>query len=267
MRIAVIGEAADSLLMTQAFNAAFRSMELDAEAISLDCERDEFMDCVPHLHAAGFKGISVGNPHKPVAAKLAFQFYVVKYALGVANALALGDNVFAQNTEVPAFCRLIAEIPPGTALVMGSGRAARSAVMGLFESGWQVKLWNRNLMRSKPLVSLFTRYGKVDTIPQADPSGCSLVVNATTLGKRAGEQPPLLWKHARPHTTLVDYVYRGVATEFLRSGLRHGFKTIDGRELLVEQAAFAIEWWIQKAAPRDPMLYAVGFKKPTFTAL
>ena len=266
MRFAVIGEAPDSELLVKIFTAAFESMNVPAEVLLLDCERERFPDCVEHLNKNKFKGISVGNPHKPVAAKLATQFFIVKHALGVANALTLGDNIFAQNTEVPGFRRVIASIPPATALVMGSGRAARSAVMGLFESGWHVKLWNRNLLRSKPMVSLFLRYGKIETAHTADPTGCTLVVNATPVGRKAGEQPPLLWKHARPKTTLVDFTYRAVATEFLRSGARMGFETIDGKELLVEQAAFAVEWWIQKACPREPMLAAINFHKPKITA-
>ena len=261
-RYAVIGEPPDFELQAAAFAAAFRALEVDADVIPLECARDEFVDCVEHLNAIGFRGVSVGNPHKPVAAKLATQFFIVKHSLGVANALSLGPSIFAQNTEVPGFQNLIADVQPGTALVCGSGRAARSAIMGLFDAGWQVKLWNRNLLRSKPLVTLFLRYGNITPVTQADPTGCSMIVNATPIGRKAGEQPPIIWRYARPKTTLVDYVYRSVPTEFLRTGSRMGFKTVDGRELLVEQAAFAVEWWLQKPCPRDPMLAAVGYKKP-----
>lgn len=262
-RFAVVGDLPDSELLAKVLDAGFKGLDFDAEVTLLDCEREQFMDCVAHLNQHKFKGISVGNPHKPVAAKIATQFFIAKHSLGVANALTLGENIFAQNTEVPGFRGLIADIPPATALVMGSGRAARSAVMGLFEAGWQVKLWNRNLLRSKPLVSLFLRYGKIETAHTADPTGCTLIVNATAVGRKAGEQPPIMWKHARPKTTIVDFVYRAVATEFLRSGARLGFTTIDGKELLVEQAAYAIEWWLQKPCPREPMLAAIDFHKPS----
>jgi shikimate 5-dehydrogenase len=265
-RYAVIGDLPDSEILTKVFDAGFRTVEANAEVILLECEREQFPDCVTHLNECKFKGISVGNPHKPVAAKLATQFFIVKHSLGVANALALGPDIFAQNTEVPGFRRAIADVTPATALVMGSGRAARSAVMGLFESGWQVKLWNRNFQRSKPLVSLFLRYGKIETAHTADPTGCSLIVNATPVGRKAGEEPPIIWRYARPKTTIVDFVYRAVATEFLRSGARLGFNTIDGKELLVEQAAFAIEWWLQKPCARAPMLEAINFHKPIISA-
>jgi len=266
VRYAVVGDAPDCELSTVALRAAFKALDTDVELLWIDCQRDEFPDCVAHLNEMKFKGISVGNPHKPVAAKLATQFFIVKHSLGVANALSLGPNIFAQNTEVPGFRKLITDIPAASALVLGSGRAARSAIMGLFEAGWHVKLWNRNLLRSRPMVSLFLRYGKIETAHTADPSGCSLIVNATTVGRKAGEQPPIEWKHARPRSTVVDFVYRSVATEFLRSGARLGFNTIDGKELLVENAAFTVEWWLQKPCPREPMLAAINFHKPIIRA-
>ena len=57
MRFAVIGEAPDSELLTQAFIAAFRVMEVDADVVLLDCEREEFPDCVEHLTKCKFKEI------------------------------------------------------------------------------------------------------------------------------------------------------------------------------------------------------------------
>jgi shikimate dehydrogenase len=258
LRIAVIGDPSDSELIADVFTAALREMKIPHQVAPLDVRVDEFHDCISHLAAIGFKGVSVGNPHKPMAAKLASSFFVVKHSLGVANALQLGTSIYAQNTEVAAFESKIAELTPGTALVMGSGRAARSVVMGLLESGWKIRLWNRNVMRSRPFLTLFQRYGEIEMLPEADPSGCSLIVNATSLGTRAGEQPPVKWTFARPHTTACDLVYRRVATDFLRSAMQRGFKTIDGRELMLEQAALALEWWCGEKVPREAMRRAVG---------
>lgn len=261
LRIAVVGEGADASLIPGILTAALKEMGVASQVVSLVARPEEFDGCVNHLRDSGFKGISVGNPHKPMAAKLASDFYLVKHSLGVANALTLGPRITAQNTEVPAFQHLIADITPATALVMGSGRAARSVVMGLFEAGWRVKLWNRNALRSRPFLTLFQRYGKIEMATQADPSGCAMIVNATPLGVKAGEQPPVTWTHARPHSVAVDLTYRQVATEFLRGAMQRGFKVIDGRELVVEQAALALEWWTGAKAPREPMRRAAGLIK------
>lgn len=258
LRIAVVGAGADTTLIPGVLTAALKEMGLPSQVVSLEAEPEEFDGCINRLRDCGFKGVSVGNPHKPMAAKLASEFFLVKHSLGVANALTLGSRITAQNTEVPAFQHLIADYDPSTALVMGSGRAARSVVMGLFEAGWRVRLWNRNALRSRPFLTLFQRYGKIEMATQADPTGCAMIVNATPLGAAAGEQPPVKWTHARPHSLAVDLVFRGVATEFLRAAMQRGFKTMDGRELVVEQAALALEWWTGKKAPREPMRGAAG---------
>lgn len=242
------------------FKAALKEMGIPAQVIALQPTSDEFGQCIDHLTEQGFTGVSVGNPFKPLGAKLASKFFLVKHSMGLANALTLGPSVYAQNTEVSGFMKLISDLEPGTALVLGAGQGARSVITALFESGWQVRLWNRNALRARPLLTLFQRYGKIELLPQPDPSGCSLVVNATPLGAKAGEQPPLQWTRCKPHTVASDLVYRNVATEFLRQASLRGFKAIDGRELLTEQAALALEWWSGKPVPREPMRAAVGLK-------
>lgn len=259
-RIAVIGDGDENHLVASALSSAVQSLGNPVDFVSFDCPVEEFNDAIIHLNTHGLMGASICNPHKAAAAKLAVDYFRMRQALGVANALKLGSNIVAQNTEVAAFAAKIAHLEPATALVMGSGRAARSAIQALEEKEWKVRLWNRNVLRSKPLVAFFEYYGKVEQVSQPDPTGCSLIVNATTVGKKIGEQPPVLWQRAKQKSVCIDFVYRGVATEFLRSGAKLGFKTIDGRELLVEQAALALEWWLDTEVPRSPMLKAVGLK-------
>lgn len=255
-KIAIVGDEAECHLS----QAAFRAVAPAIEFVSFNPTVEEFDSLIKRLTEQGFAGASIGNPHKAAAAKLAVDYFRMRQGLGVANALKLGVHVVAQNTEVPGFGHFTASLPVGTALVLGSGRAARSALQALSEQGWKIRLWNRNVIRSKPLVAFFEYYGKIESISQADPTGCSLIVNATTLGAKAGEQPPVLWDKAKPRTTCIDFVFRGVATEFLRSAAALGFHTVDGRELLAERAALALEWWTGVTVPRQPMRVAVGLK-------
>jgi len=261
LRLAAVGEGREVGLVARAIHEATHHLQVEAEAPAVECGSDEFTACIARLTECRFRGAFIGNPFKPEAAKLAKQFFVVRHGLGGANALKLGKDVYAQNTEVPAFTNLIRDLKPGLALVMGSGRAARSAVMSLFDSGWRVRVWNRNIIRSRPFAVVFEAYGKVELVPQPDPIGCSLIVNATPVGARPGEQPPINWTQAAKNTTAIDFVYRGVPTEFLRSAALRGFKTVDGRELLVEQAALALEWWLGEPVPRVSMFQAIGFRK------
>lgn len=259
-RIAVVGYQIDLSYPFQIFSAAVHEQFKDGVVVPLDVPKVEFEECIRHLHAAGFAGVSVANPHKVDAARIAERFWVARFSLGVANALKFDGGIFAQNTEVPAISECVRGIDPSTALVMGTGHAARSVVAGLLQMDWKIKVWNRNANKTRILQTLLGRYGTLEIAANPDPSGCRLVVNATPLGAKPGEQPPLQWARILPRTVCFDLVFRRVPTEFLRAASMRGLKTIDGRELLVEQCALTFEWISGKPAPRPAMRTAAGLK-------
>ncbi|MEQ1822886.1 MAG: hypothetical protein ABL949_10260 [Fimbriimonadaceae bacterium] len=260
-RIAVIGGNMRDSLLPGIIEAGFKSMNIPFDLHCLQVGAERFPDCISHLRSIGFRGGAVASPHKVEAARLAEKYFQNRFAMGVANALSFEDRgVFGQNTECPAIVSLVQNIEPATALVMGAGSGARSVVAALLDSGWKVRLWNRNGIRARMMQNTMTRFGKVDILAQPEPTGCTLVVNATNLGARAGEKPPVDWGRAPRTTTAMDLVYRRVPTEMLREAKVRGFTTIDGRALVVEKAALSIEWWMERPVDRAPMLEAAGLR-------
>lgn len=195
------------------------------------------------LHDSGYLGAWVNNPHKVSAGRVAVGFSVTREALGLANCISFDGGFFARNTEIPAIEEVISGLEPATALVLGAGQAARSVCMALLEKGWRVRLWNRSARKAQPIKTLFLRYGEIKVLLDPDPVGCSLVVNATPLGKRAGEQPPLIWHSARPRTVFFDMVTRRVATDFLRNAANRGLPILDGRAVQIEAMVQALAVW------------------------
>src|SRR5690606_34266999 len=99
-------------------------------------------------------------------------------------------------------------------------------------------------------------------------AGADLVVNATSLGLRrddpspldagaGGGEPPGLWRHAPPGAVAVDLVYAPHDTAFLREAGSAGLRTVDGRRMLVWQAALAWEVWFGETGPVDVMAAAL----------
>lgn len=262
MRLGVVGgPGVDLSLQPSVLNAALRKMEVPAEISTFTVEKDEFEPCVSHLQSIGFRGVSVAAPYKVDAARIAERFWIARFALGVANTLLFeSGSIFAQNTEVPAIMQCVKDLEPSTALVMGTGHAARSVVAALLQAGWKTRVWNRNANKTKVLITLLQRHGTIELAPAADPTGCKLVVNATPLGAKLGEIPPVIWTRVLPKTVFLDLVFRKVPTDLLRTASVRGLKTIDGRELFVEQCALALDWWAGKEAPRDVMKEAAGVK-------
>lgn len=259
--MAVIGNELKDSLLPPALEAGLRTIaEGPFEVAPVDVDPQLFEECVRHLEAVGFRGAAIAHPHKVMAARMAQRFFTVKHAMGVANALVFENGVWGQNNEVPAIQSLLSEIEPSCALVLGAGSGARSVVVALLDAGWKVRLWNRNAMRSRLLQTTVKSFGEFEIVPYANPTGCQLIVNATTLGRRAGERPPMDWTYVRRGTTVMDLVYRRVPTELLREGALHGLKTIDGRQIVVEKAALSLEWWTDKKVNREPMLIAAGLR-------
>lgn len=257
---AVLAGTLTNSLLPDILRAGLNQTE-NSQLYPLELPVEEFDSCIEALKQAGVYGAAVAAPHKTLAAKLGTKFFTVRHALGVANTLEFRqDGIYAQNTEVPAIQMLTQNLEPATALVLGAGSGARSVAVALMENGWKVRLWNRNGMRSRLLQTTLKAFGDIEILPHAEPVGCSLIVNATSLGAKAGQRPPVDWKPIKSGTTCLDLVYRRVPTEFLREAALHGCKTIDGRTLVVEKAALSIEWWTDQQIDRTPMLLAAGLR-------
>ena len=197
---------------------------------------------ISELKSSGSVGTLVFGTLRSEAARLAYRYSGVRHSAGSANVLLFKDETYGHNSEVPGFMHPIANAAPGTALILGTGIGARTAAMGLLLAGWKVRVWNRNRSKSKMLISALQTIGDIDALAFPDPGHADLIVNATPLGKKAGECPPLDWVRVKRGATVYDLVYRSVPTEFLRQAANRGLPTIDGRESLIAGLALGMEW-------------------------
>jgi shikimate dehydrogenase len=261
VKLAVIGDQLEDSLLPAVLRAGLSGLGIDGEVKVVEVAEEEFEAAVHALQEAGYLGAAIAPPHKVAAARLAHRFSTVRHALGHASVLKFENGIWGQNNEVPAIQDLVQHLEPGTALVMGAGAGARVAAVALLDLGWRVRVWNRNGMRSRLLQTTLKAFGEIEVLPSANPTGCSLIVNATTLGKRAGEKPPVDWTFIRRGTTVMDLVYRRVPTELLRDAQLRGLPTIDGRQIVVEKAALSLEWWLGQPVDRAPMNLAASLNR------
>ncbi|MCH8275561.1 MAG: hypothetical protein IH851_12310 [Armatimonadetes bacterium] len=260
LRLALLGEAIEDSLYPAMLSAGLEAVKIKGECLPVRVRASEFVECVHHLVEAGFRGASVADPNKVPAARLSERFYEAKHSLGVADTLSFDGGIFGMNTQVPGFIGPLSNVKPGTALVLGARAVGRAVAMSLLLAGWEVRVWNQGAMKSRAIANAVRGTGQVKLIPDADPARCSLIVNATRLGRRVGEQPPVIWQNSMRGAIAYDVVFRRVKTEFLRSAANRGLRTIDGREMLAEQAALSLEWWTGRRVPREPLRRAVGLR-------
>jgi shikimate dehydrogenase len=83
-----------------------------------------------------------------------------------------------------------------------------------------------------------------------------LVINATPLGLKRSDPPPLPASLLMPHLMVYDTTY-GSRSPFLSAAREAGARTADGMSMLLHQGALAFERWFDRAAPVDEMRRAL----------
>jgi shikimate dehydrogenase len=206
------------------------------------------------LPDAGFIGANVTIPHKEAALALADEATERARTIGAANTLTFaGGEIHADNTDAPGLLdALPLEAAGATALVLGAGGTARAAVWALRDAGAaDVMVWNRTRQRAQRLCDELG--GRV--VEDATPA--DLLVNTTSVGLRAGEDPfehlPLTLADLGGYRCVVDLVYGATPTALAAAARDAGAAVVDGLEILVRQGARSFERWTGRPAPLDVM--------------
>jgi 3-dehydroquinate dehydratase type I len=221
-------------------NGLFRSRELPFLYLPLPVA--DFEQQVPQelVFDPPFRGFSITQPWKIPAARVGVAGEDVR-ATGAANTLVLERRRWrAENTDVDAIFDLLADHDTGegrSAVVLGTGGAARAAIVAARRLGYEVSVAGR---RDEEADGIASRLG-VDSLAWdgVAASEADLYVNATPVGYRPNDPPavPIRALEARP--LVFDCVYRrdGGETATIRAARAAGCSTIEGIDMFAAQAA------------------------------
>ena len=203
-------------------------------------------------------GCNVTMPHKQAIVPLLDRLEIGAELVGAVNTVTRRHNgaLIGSNTDGAGFLEplqrdLSKDHYFRMARVLGTGGAARAIVAALAEHGITVVLAGRNPEKAAALLAEIDPDGEHHVAPLShfaaptdfafdDREGCfDLVVNASPLGM-AG-QPPLAFdfSHAPPGSIVYDIVTHPLDTPFLQDARSAGFRTLDGLNMLIGQAAEA----------------------------
>jgi shikimate dehydrogenase len=234
---------------------------------------------VARLRAGDLHGLNVTIPHKQAILSWLDELTPAARAIGAANTLFLqGNHLRGDNTDAQGFWDALAPHLPETgvaplALVLGAGGSARAVVYALLAHGWPVIVCARRLAQAETLcqdisagaaetgAALKARAAAWDTsltgawMAEHAPG---LVVNTTPLGMHPHpDRSP--WPARLPFppgAVVCDLVYNPSQTCLLSQAHGAGLTAINGLAMLVEQAALALECWLGRPVPRQPMYAA-----------
>jgi len=271
--VGLLGWPVEHSLSPAMHNAAFEALGLNWRYVALPVLPGCEDVAVRGLAALGFRGANVTVPHKTAVACSLDRLTDEARALGAVNTLFVGRGdegeslLVGHNTDhwglVDALIRFGFDPQGETAVVVGSGGAARAAVYGLLRSGVRrITVLGRSLERAERLVrdledgqDRLTAETLTDETLVETATHSALLVHATPVGMEPDIERSIWPDGVRfPTETLVyDLVYVPRKTQLLRQANASGAPCLGGLGMLVGQGARALELWTGREAPVDVM--------------
>jgi shikimate dehydrogenase len=257
MRAAVVGHPIAHSLSPLIHGAWIEAAGLAADFIQIDPGADGFATFVDDQRGGPLRGVNVTLPFKAAALAAADEASERARLAGAANLLLFRPDgtVFADNTDGLGLLGALAVQMPGfdpaagPAVILGAGGAARGAAATLFLAGApQIRIVNRGVDRALALARDIGP-GVVVAEPPTALADANVIINATSLGLGGGPGPRIDLAAAPVSAVVLDMVYRPLRTEFLDRAAARGLRTVDGLEMLIQQAIPSFEAFFGQAPP------------------
>lgn len=244
----VIGHPVSHSLSPLIHNGWFREHGIDATYEAMQVPPGDLKYALESLTRQHCVGLNITLPHKESALKLADEAGDIATRLGAANTLirTKDGGWRAENTDAPGFALALenegVDLEGKSVYVLGAGGAARAVALSLSDLGAKLTICNRTISRAEALAELVD--GSVQTCSLeeglADLSGADAVINTLSIG-HSGETLELPQGNGR---LLFDISYGKAADMILDDAKNKGWKTVDGLSMLVTQAAYSFQHWL-----------------------
>lgn len=256
-------------------NAALRELGLPAVYVPWAVPPARLAAAVEAAGALGCGGFNVTLPHKAAVMPLLAHVEPHALAIGAVNTVVRdAEHWIGTNTDALGLARSLDEagvvMRGAEIVVLGSGGAARAAVVGLAAAGAaRITVCARRVDHAQRLATELSAVcapaelgaadlgdGLRELLPRA-----ALLIQATsaTLGPEAARFAAALdLQHMRPGSAVCDLVYKPRETAVLLAAARAGLRCVDGLGMLLHQGALAFERWTGKPAPIAVMRRALS---------
>ncbi|MEY2548243.1 MAG: shikimate dehydrogenase [Verrucomicrobiota bacterium] len=278
--LGVFGQPVAHSLSPQMQNAALAETKLDTRYARFEIGPDELQAALASLAGLDFVGVNLTVPHKIAALGLVDETDEGARQIGAVNTIKVErEKLRGFNTDGKGFSRAIREefsvdLRDLRVLLLGAGGAARAiAFQCAKENCERLVIANRDLEKAKQLADELRAFfagprvlGPVARLQAVELdeaalrfqiANADLVVNATPLGLRRGDPPPIPARLLAPHLMVYDTIYGNGPTAFVSTAIDAGARAANGQSMLLHQGALAFEIWFDRAAPIDAMRKAL----------
>lgn len=242
-RFYVIGDPIAHSLSPVMHGAALASLGLPHTYEAMRVAAGKLPAVLDRVRRGEIHGLNVTVPHKVEAMGLCDQLTDEVSATGAVNTVFLDatGRLVGTNTDCDGLrADLVAcDVAPKRALILGTGGAARAAIVAVRRLGARVAVAGRHDASAHKLA----RELGADAVPWSALDGpYDLVINATSAGMEGSDDgAPIADAWSRAGAAVAyDLVYRPALTPFLARASAGGARAIGGLGMLVEQGARAL---------------------------
>jgi len=243
----------------QIMNAAFSALSIDAVLVAIGVPPDGLKAALDGLRAQNALGASITIPHKRATLDLCDEVTDAAVRIGAVNCIQFdGDQMIGHNTDEAGFTDSLDAAGfswrAPRVVLLGAGGAARAVAYAMRHASVEV------VARRPEEVSWISALPWTVEAIRHSFVRADLVVDCTSLGLGGPDEIPvtdaLPLDALAPASWVATLVYHR-QTRLLERAKAMGREVVDGRGMLVHQAARSFRIWTGKAAPVDIMTRAL----------
>ncbi|NOU33100.1 MAG: shikimate dehydrogenase [Polyangiaceae bacterium] len=286
LRFAVIGDPIGHSKSPRMHAAGFAALGMPHRYEARRVEAKDLPAAMEQLRRGLFDGYNVTIPHKQSVLALVDEVDEGAAMVGAANTITRNSRgrLKAYNTDVAAVTEELRNLAPeasfasGVAIILGSGGAARSAVVALARdlSTERIEIRGRAFENDpgagqRLSADLGERLGKFGLRAEIvcrplstsdSDTRATCIIQATSAGMHGADDgrkiaAAVAWNDVPVSAVAFDVVYNPPQTPFLTAAEEAGIRASNGLGMLARQGALAFELWLGRSAPYNAMLSAL----------
>lgn len=259
---AVLGDPVGHSLSPRIHNTSFALLGLDAVYLAHRVGEAELPAVFAGLKAAGYNGLNLTMPLKTAAIPLLDELTArAAQAHAVNTVIFSGDHAIGDITDGAGMLTAIEKRTPvanAEITIFGTGGAARAIyTAAALQGAKRINIFNRpkpqfpEIRQELQTLSAHTKV-EIELFSLAEPNSLaaavcasSVLINATAMGM--GEQrdlTPVPAELISAQHVVADAVYQPRTTKLLSQAKTAGARTVDGIDMLIEQAALSEYSWL-----------------------
>ena len=269
--VGIIGNPLDHSLSPTIHNAAFDYLGLNWCYVPLPVEEGNLQAGIDGIKALHFAGVNVTMPFKTEVLPLLDEVAMFAESVGAVNTILIDKGkLIGYNTDGRGFYTALVrdlgyDVKGKKVLVLGAGGASRSVTVSLALAGCEsIVIVNRSPDRSKQLAEIILKSAPGIDVTWLSPDDnydivlaeSDVIINATPLTTFNGSlRVPV--SLLNKNQIVCDLNYSLYQPPLLQEAEARGAQVMDGKGMLLYQAAAAFEIWTGLDAPVEVMRVAL----------